>query len=557
MDATRTGGMGDRGLSKKKQRLELTWIGKDERPKLEPRVLIEDESLGYSVPLPDDASGTIENLLIKGDNLLALKALEAEYVGKVKCVFIDPPYNTGSAFEQFNDGIEHSLWLSLTRDRIEALSRLLSDDGSVWISIDDNEGHYLKVICDEIFGRKNFIANVVWKSTDNSNNDAKKFSLDHNSIIIYSKNPAWLSNKTRGSDDKYGHYKNLDEDPRGPWFDGNPLGSPAYRENLVYEVVSPQGHTISPPSNGWRWSKDTLQAKMKTGEIRFSSDGKGIRRRTYLWEQDGLPPSSLWIDLDETGHNRQAKLEQKRLFPERTKSEWFATPKPEKLLKRVFEIATNPGDLVLDSFAGSGTTGAVAHKMGRRWIMVELGDHADTHIVPRLKKVIDGDDPGGVTEATGWQGGGGYRYYRLASSLLEKDRWGQYVISKDYKPEMLAEAVCKLTGFTYAPSQEHFWQHGHSTETDFIYVTTRSLVRDELKKLSAEVGDGRTLLVCCKAFTGPVTDLENLTVKKIPNAVLHKCEWGRDDYSLNIQDAPTEPITDDDLDDEDTIEAAE
>jgi len=549
--------MGDRGLSKKKQRLELTWIGKDERPKLEPRVLIEDESLGYSVPLPDDASGTIENLLIKGDNLLALKALEAEYVGKVKCVFIDPPYNTGSAFEQFNDGIEHSLWLSLTRDRIEALSRLLSDDGSVWISIDDNEGHYLKVICDEIFGRKNFIANVVWKSTDNSNNDAKKFSLDHNSIIIYSKNPAWLSNKTRGSDDKYGHYKNLDEDPRGPWFDGNPLGSPAYRENLVYEVVSPQGHTISPPSNGWRWSKDTLQAKMKTGEIRFSSDGKGIRRRTYLWEQDGLPPSSLWIDLDETGHNRQAKLEQKRLFPERTKSEWFATPKPEKLLKRVFEIATNPGDLVLDSFAGSGTTGAVAHKMGRRWIMVELGDHADTHIVPRLKKVIDGDDPGGVTEATGWQGGGGYRYYRLASSLLEKDRWGQYVISKDYKPEMLAEAVCKLTGFTYAPSQEHFWQHGHSTETDFIYVTTRSLVRDELKKLSAEVGDGRTLLVCCKAFTGPVTDLENLTVKKIPNAVLHKCEWGRDDYSLNIQDAPTEPITDDDLDDEDTIEAAE
>ena len=231
--------------------------------------------------------------------------------------------------------------------------------------------------------------------------------------------------------------------------------------------------------------------------------------------------------------------------------------KPEALIQRVIKLTTNPGDFVLDSFAGSGTTGAVAHKMGRRWIMVELGDHADTHIVPRLQKVIDGEDKGGVTEAAGWQGGGGYRYYRLAPSLLEKDRWGQYVISKNYKPEMLAEAVCKLTGFTYAPSQDHFWQHGYSTENDFIYVTTRSLVRKELQKLSEEVGAGRSLLVCCKAFTGPVDDLENLTVKKIPNAVLHKCEWGRDDYSLNIQDAPAEPITQDDLDNEDATEAAE
>ena len=232
------------------------------------------------------------------------------------------------------------------------------------------------------------------------------------------------------------------------------------------------------------------------------------------------------------------------------------TPKPETLIQRILTLATSPGDLVLDSFAGSGTTGAVAHKMGRRWIMVELGDHADTHIVPRLNKVIDGEDPGGVTEATGWEGGGGYRYFRLAPSLLQKDKWGQYVISPGFKPEMLAEAVCKLMGFTYAPSQERFWQHGHSTETDFIYVTTQRLTHDALRKLSHEVGPNRTLLVCCRAHEE--NRFDNLTVRKIPQAVLHKAEWGRDDYSLNIQDAPPEPITEDDLDeDEGTVEAAE
>ena len=211
---------------------------------------------------------------------------------------------------------------------------------------------------------------------------------------------------------------------------------------------------------------------------------------------------------------------------------------------------------MFDSFAGSGTTGAVAHKMGRRWIMVELGDHADTHIVPRLNKVIDGADPGGVTEAVDWQGGGGYRYFRLAPSLLERDRWGQHVISKAFKPEMLAEAVCKLMGFTYAPSQDRFWQHGHSTEADFIYVTTQRLTHDALRKISHEVGPNRSLLICCRAHEQ--NRFDNLTVRKIPQAVLDKCEWGRDDYSLNIQDAPPEPITRADLDEgDDTVEAAE
>lgn len=523
-----------------KTKLELTWIGKDIRPRLEPRILIEEPELSYHAKARRDGD-IFDNLLIHGDNLLALKALETDPTvrGKVKCVFIDPPYNTGSAFEHYDDGLEHSIWLGMMRERLEILRNLLTEDGSIWITVDDNEVHYLKVICDEIFGRACFVSNVVWKSSDNSNNDAKQFSTDHNHILVYSRFPNWLTNKTRGDDELYKHFKNPDNDPRGPWFDGNPLGSPAYRENLVFDLVSPRGHTIKPPSNGWRWSRETLHQKIETGEIRFTPDGKAIRRRTYLWEQGGLPPSTLWTNLVETGHNRQAKFEQKNLFPDWTKSEWFSTPKPERLMKRIFDVATFPGDLVLDSFAGSGTTGAVAHKMGRRWIMLELGDHAKTHIVPRLQKVIDGTDKGGVTEATGWKGGGGYQFARLAPSLLEKDAWGNWVIRKEYNPAMLAEALCKHFNYTYAPSTEHFWMHGHSSETSYIYVTTNSLTGEQLRALSEEVGEHRSLLICCKAFEEQsARALSNLTIRKIPGAVLDRCEWGKDDYSLKIESLP-------------------
>jgi adenine-specific DNA-methyltransferase len=215
----------------------------------------------------------------------------------------------------------------------------------------------------------------------------------------------------------------------------------------------------------------------------------------------------------------------------------FQTPKPEKLVKRVLDLASDPNDLILDSFAGSGTTGAVAHKMGRRWIMVEVGEHAHTHILPRLKRVIDGEDPGGVTEATGSKGGG-FRYFRMASSLLERDRFGNLVISKQYNGGMLSEAMCKIMGFTYAPSEELYWQQGHSIENDVIYVTTQTLTREQLAKLSDEVGDHRSLLICCAAFRGRADAFPNLTVKKIPSAVLAKCEWGHDDYSLNVANLP-------------------
>jgi adenine-specific DNA-methyltransferase len=271
---------------------------------------------------------------------------------------------------------------------------------------------------------------------------------------------------------------------------------------------------------------------VKDGRISFGADGDNVPAiKLYLKEvQAGLVPRSWWPHT-EVGHTQEAKREIQALFPDVIP---FDTPKPERLLRQSIEIATSAGDLVLDSFAGSGTTGAVAHKMGRRWIMVELGEHCHTHIIPRLRKVIDGSDPGGITEAVGWKGGGGFRYFHLAPSLLEKDQWGNWIINRQYKPEMLAEAVCKLEAFAYAPSDTVYWQHGHSTERDFIYVTTQNLNHAQLQQLGEEVGPNRTLLVMCSAFRGKADSHPNLTIKKIPKAVLARCEWDHDDYSLQV-----------------------
>ena len=525
----------------KKQKLELTWIGKENRPELEPRILLEDPEKSYHARHKVTKKDIFDNRLIFGDNLLALKALEQEFAGKVKCVYIDPPFNTGQAFEHYDDGLEHSLWLSLVRDRIQLLFRLLEPNGTIWVHLDDNEVHYLKVMMDEVIGRQNYITSISWRAADSSNNDAKQFSIDHNTILVYAKAPNWLSKPLPRKESDNKHYKNPDNDPRGPWFQGN-LSSPNPRENLRYEIVSPRGKNIHPPANGWRWSKELMNKMIANGAIIFTKDGKRIIKKTYLADQGGLSPSSLWYNIDETGHNRQAKYELKKLFPGVNTADLFKTPKPEKLIKRIIEIATNPGDLVLDSFAGSGTTGAVAHKMGRRWIMVELGEHCHTHIIPRLKKVIDGEDPGGITKAVNWKGGGGFRYYRLAPSLLEKDKWDNWVINKSYNGAMLTEALCKLEGFTYAPGDSIYWQHGHSTEQDFIYVTTANLNHEQLQQLSDEVGSERTLVVLCTAFRARADRYPNLTVKKIPRAVLARCEWGHDDYSLRVENLPKAPL---------------
>ena len=521
----------------KKQKLELTWIGKENRPKLEPRILLEDPAKSYHAKSRIATTDSFDNRLIFGDNLLALKALEAEFSGKVKCVFIDPPYNTGSAFTHYDDGVEHSIWLSLMRDRLEIIKRLLSDDGSLWITIDDNEAHYLKVLCDEVFGRMNFVASVIWRKNYAPKSSAKHLSVDHDYILIYAKNEsAWQPNLMPRSEKQDKAYKNLDNDQRGPWKTSD-LSARNPSSLGIYSVTCPSGREIEGPPKGryWSISKEKLYQLDAEKRIWWGKGGDSIPQlKRFLTDvKQGVVPQTIW-PYEEVGHTQDAKKEIVALFGE----DVFGTPKPEKLMKRVLDIATNPGDLVLDSFAGSGTTGAVAHKMGRRWVMVELGEHCHTHIIPRLKKVIDGADPGGITEAVSWRGGGGFRYYRLAPSLLEKDKWGNWVINHDYNAAMLAEALCKLEGFSYAPSDAVYWQHGHSTERDFVYVTTASLTHEQLQQLSDDVGPDRTLLVLCTAFRAKADAYPNLTVKKIPKQVLSRCEWGHDDYSLQVENLP-------------------
>ena len=517
-------------------KLELNWIGKENRPKLEPRILIEDQAKSYHAPFRVTDHDLFDNRLIFGDNLLALKALEQEFAGKIKCIYIDPPYNTGSAFEHYDDGVEHSLWLTLIRDRLELLLGLLRADGAIWINIDDNEAHYLKVLLDEVFGRTNFVANILWQKRTSP--DARiHLGPAHDHILVYAKNAACVTfQKLRLSESQMSQFKNPDNDPRGPWTSTD-FSAQGWRPNQMYKITTPGGRVYEPPK-GRCWvniEAEFLRLK-KDNRMWFGKKGSARPRvKTFLSESVGISSWTWWTN-EEVGHNQEAKKEIIDLFGAENV---FDTPKPERLLSRVIELSTKPGDLVLDSFAGSGTTGAVAHKMGRRWIMVELGEHCHTHIIPRLKKVIEGDDQGGISKAVNWKGGGGFRYYRLAPSLLEKDRFDNWIISKQYNSAMLAEAICKLEGFTYAPSETVYWQHGHSTETDFIYVTTQTLAREQLQKLSDEVGEDRSLLVMCGAFrVKNLDEFPNLTVKKIPKAVLHRCEWDKDDYSLEIQNLP-------------------
>lgn len=429
----------------------------------------------------------------------------------------------------------------------------MTSDGSIWITIDDSEGHYLKVLCDEIFGRSNFAGTVTWQKTTSVHNNAVLFSSATDILLVYAKDVTQFKlGRVPRSERNVGDYSNPDDDPRGPWA-SSPLHvsltsgqrgkqfAATGKSSGLFPLLSSYGEKILPPKGRcWGYSEETIKSFDQQNLIWWGKDGRNQPRlKRFLREnKEGVVPTTLWV-ADEVGHNQEAKAENAILLPE--VKDLFATPKPERLLKRVIELSTNESDWVLDSFAGSGTTGAVAHKMGRRWIMVELGEHCHTHIIPRLKKVIDGEDKGGITEAVGWKGGGGFRYYRLAPSLLDKDKWGNWVINKAYNPPMLAQAVCKLEGFVYEPSDTIYWQQGHSTERDFLYVTTANLSHEQLQQLSDEVGDDRSLLVVCSAFRGRKEGYTNLTVKKIPKAVLSRCEWGKDDYSLKVENLPKAP----------------
>jgi adenine-specific DNA-methyltransferase len=429
------------------------------------------------------------------------------------------------------------------RSRLEIILRLLRDDGSFWVTIDDSEAHYLKVLLDEILVRRNYVASMAWEKDSGRKKDTS-ISSSHDYVLLYAKSfDLWR--KTRNllerSNDQLSRYQNPDNDLRGPWRQGADGTAKSGSVSLRYEVTLPSGRVVTPPSgNYWRFSKATFEKSKAEGRVYFGKDGDRLPViKKYLKDiQEGIVPKTWW-PADEVGSNQEDGRDHlRKLLPD---IQPFDTPKPERLIHRIIQTGTNPGDLVPDLFAGSGTTDTVAHKMGRRWIMVELGKHCHTHIIPRMKKVIDGEDPGGITKAVGWKGGGGFRYYRLAPSLLEKDRWGNWVINDAYNAAMLAEAVCKLKGFVYAPSETLYWQHGHSTETDFIYVTTQTLTYEQLQSLSDEVGEHRSLLVCFSAFRAKRDAFSNLTLKRISKAVMERCEWGNDDYSLRVENLPRAP----------------
>ncbi len=523
------------------QKLELTWVGKyDEKQPLEPRILIENPEYSYGEVetgvLPNGKAWK-GNMLIHGDNLLALKAFEQDYANSVKCIYIDPPYNTGNAFEHYDDGVEHSIWLSLMRERLILLRNLLAEDGSIWISIDDNEQAYLKVLMDEIFGRQNFVNNVIWEKKYAPSNDAKWLSDTHDFIMVYAKRKdIWRPNLLPRSEEMNSRYKNPDNDPRGPWKPAD-FSVKTYNVTCDYTITLPSGRIVSPPeSRAWVSNKDRFEELVRDNRIWFGKDGNNVPSvKKFLSEvKQGMTTMTIW-KYTEVGHNQDAKKEVKQFNSETV----FDTPKPERLIERVLTLGSNPGDLVLDSFLGSGTTAAVAQKMGRKYIGVELGNHAYTHCYPRLKKVTDGTDQGGISKAQNWKGGGGFRFYELAPSLLKEDKFGNLVINKEYNADMLAAAMAKQEGFTYAPSEEHYWKHGYSSENDYIYTTTQFMTVEGLAAIAEQMKEGESLLVCCTAFQKECRSaFPNITIKKIPQMLLGRCEFNKDDYSLNIVEMP-------------------
>ena len=396
------------------------------------------------------------------------------------------------------------------------------------------------------------MADVIWEKADSPRSDAKYFSTRHDHVLVWAKNVDIVTLNRLKQLDIPAHYNK--KDSAGRIYYLKPLramGADGHREkrpSMYFPIIAPDGTDVLPKNpdgsdSRWQWGLEKVKNESERIDFVKTKGGWSVYFRIFFEDTDGRPPETIWPH-GEVGSNRTSKKEIKDLFG----SDVFDTPKPEALLSRVLDIATNPGDLVLDSFAGSGTTGAVAHKMGRRWIMIELGEHCHTHIIPRLKKVIDGEDQGGISKTVNWQGGGGFRYYSLAPSLLEQDRWGNWVVNKNYNPTMLAEALCKLEGFTSAPSETQWWNHGYSSEHDFIYVTTQNLSTQQLQELSDEVGGDRSLLVCCTAFRGKSDQFPNLTLKKIPKMVLSRCEWGHDDYSLNVANLPmAEPMLEPDI----------
>lgn len=492
----------------KQGKLELTWVGKYEEKKIEPRILIEDKSKSYGDP-------NTENMLIHGDNLIALKALEQDYAGKIKCIYIDPPYNTGSAFEHYDDGLEHSEWLCMMKPRIEILRNLLSEDGSIWITLDDNEAFRFKVMADEIFGENNFVATIIWNSRKSKQNDTL-ISLSHNYIFIYAKNKSNVLIKKMPVDSE--KFSNPDNDPRGPWI-ADPFDAPQVRVNLTYPIENPNTKAIYYPPQGrhWRTTEQEYLKLLSDNKIVFGKNGTSKpQQKRFLNEAKGITPGTFW---DDVGTATEATKEIQKLF---NKEISFSTPKPERLIERILYLATDKEDIVLDSFLGSGTTAAVAHKMGRKYIGIELGEHCYTHCIPRLKAVADGEQ-GGISKDINWQGGGGFKFYELAEPLLIKNsKLPIYSINPSYSFEMMAEAICKIEGFKYNPIGNF---HGKSSENRFIHVTNEFVNSKYVFSLVNELEERQSLLIYCTKMQSDINLPDNVEIKKIPKDLLTKCSF--------------------------------
>ena len=506
-------------------RLELTWVGKDQEMKLEPRILIENPKLSNTKKDKDT-----ENMLIHGDNLLALKALESKYAGQIKCIYIDPPYNTGNAFDKYDDGIEHSIWLNLMFNRVRILYSLLSPDGVLFCNLDEVEHAYMKVMCDQIFGRTNFIGDIIWKKRKGGGNDSRFVALDHDYILVYVKDSSkdvhkkqWLVSQSESYQKRY---KELESDGRRYYWDT--LSRDGLQNPIPVKILCPDGTVLALNSQK---SKETIEEGLANGTIRFSKTKKGwtLHHKVYLKGKQVM--RSI---LDEVGTNKTAGDEMLALFGN---AKAFPYPKPENLVQKLIELNTNEGDLVLDSFLGSGTTAAVAHKMGRRWIGVEMGEHAYTHCKVRLDKVINGEQ-GGISKSVNWKGGGGYKFYELAPSLIVEDKFGNPVINKEYNADMLAAAMALHEGFVYSPDENYYWKQGRN-ENAYIYTTTVHLTEAVLDAIAKEMREDEYLVIACKSYDADIERAyKNIKIKKIPQFLLGRCEFGKDNYNLNIVDVP-------------------
>lgn len=547
-------------------KLELTWFGKNEPIRIEPRLLIENVALSNTATDPDT-----ENMLIHGDNLLALKALESDFAGRVKCVYIDPPFNTGQAFENYEDGVEHSIWLNLMRARLVVLHNLLADDGTLFVHIDDNELAYLMVVLDEIFGRKNRVSIISFKQASATGHKAINPGIvsTTNFILIYAKSKShWKPNRVytnRGERDKrYGNYISNINAAYENW---NIITlTEAFAESLnvsvkearaiikqhpeqidqfvidhcesVIQLVNPDYNNVGAETREYidlsRANPSVFYKQVREGysDIILLGGKRIIFYKDKLKKIDGEyvagePLTSLWDDILSNNLHNEGGVD----FPK--------GKKPEALIKRCLELTTQPGDIVLDSFLGSGTTAAVAHKMRRKYIGIEMGDHAYSHCKARLDMIITGTDSGGISKAVEWKDGGGYRFFELAPTLINRDPFDEFIINEEYNADMLAAAVALHEGFRYQPDGCLFWKQSVGNENSYLFVTTRHLNSTYLDSIKDTMEDGEYLIIACRSFdSGLDKAYGNITIKKIPQMLLSRCEFGKTDYNLNIVHPP-------------------